>query len=973
MLSSWQLLFVVVATLAAAASSPSPHFGIVEPGAWKSRRAHAASKELSHLVDSKFNELDRIHNGPPPPTTAAKNTGAKGSDGGDETPEAPTDTIPDHHSTNSLLRKKAKGLSKSARNIGRVAAASIGYEPKRSGICPANGNLRTLYITTQRGNNIVAFDSFGRYLGLVIRPETFPRFFDWEDYKWEEGDEGEIFVTATNTSEFSSTPTELYGVQKLRQVKYGPDGLLYAASGRASLSRIFALSPDGVLEGSSSHGSIASITPTLREEDDPLMPRLDSSVREKEVFSSLPASLRMNTDCTRNYVYTLARLQRDEGEETSRVFTATTSSPSPSKSTKKSNKKRFGDLVVTPSADTPPGASVPAVVVSGAATKGMPPVMRRTHYYNPNMQHPYDFIFHPDDGTLFVTNQNSVSVTWYVGPTTTTKQLNLILDRSIEAAERALLPALKADSSRDNKEARAELKANVKRVMMQLMDNAVAPVGEGDARDPLPLAGGRSTYAGMPLPPSYAVMSSLLTYHNLISSGGKRFNNKTKVDMSSAATKVRAAGGGEESTIVIDPTPSLLLPTEAVGVFASAETHTTRGEQQPLLGNPFSSVRGIAISPLLPFSPSEGVFLHELSPEVVARLTAQRAARYGLIDSSKAMRASTKKAAKSSGVVVDDDVEMVRVVVVADVVGNTIHVLHEHTGEVLWQYVNVIQEPVQIHFPKRGVHMTAENSPTHANDFWFYVTSKSGGVYRVPLRREAAAATPSSKSVFSTIQTLIDARGHVVGANTASSNPNAVSATSSDPESTGTSSSVKAASGFFEDPDHNVAFLADRKGMRVRTYATPDDLVGDRDSSSHAATSGKQYLRQVEQSAALEFTGDFVKNLPDLPEFLLYTRVDSHTRIPVCRELTRSGILKISSLCIAVQVWLLLGLAALIWVSCTRTRIGVIMLGTCCGRTLTTQKLNQPNIAANCEMPSVASAIAAGQPATAQPLGYGTL
>eukprot|EP00658_Telonema_sp_P-2_P041885 TRINITY_DN30008_c0_g1_i1.p1 TRINITY_DN30008_c0_g1~~TRINITY_DN30008_c0_g1_i1.p1 ORF type:complete len:309 (-),score=37.13 TRINITY_DN30008_c0_g1_i1:185-1111(-) len=256
--------------------------------------------------------------------------------------------------------------------------------------------------------------------------------------------------------------------------------------------------------------------------------------------------------------------------------------------------------------------------------------------------------------------------------------------------------------------------------------------------------------------------------------------------------------------------------------------------------------------------------------------------------------------------------------------------------------------------------MTAPGTDTHANDYWFYVTSKSGGVYRVPLRREAAAVTSSTKSVFSTVQTLIDQHGRVVPPSTSSSSRigGAASQSTSNMDGDNTdgasSSAVKAASGFFEDPDHNVAYLADRKGMSVRTYATPDELFDGASSSStsddaskntnnaaqqHSTSSSKQYLKQIQSAAALEFTGNFVRHLPDFPEFLLYTRVDSQTRMGACMELTRSGALKVSSLCRAAQLWILLIIFAVVWVLLTKTRMGVIILAGCCGRTLTSQRV----------------------------------
>ena len=1053
------VVVVVVEAKTSSGTTNDHYYGIVEPGARKSRRAHAVSQQLSHLVKSKFDELNPQTTTTPSPTTNTASPPSPSSEaGGDQkgkkhaskksedddgtttstaTPQTTTSDklLPKHHDLNKFT-KNVKKAKKHPSKSSSTAAAKIKEEEEEKGnsggICPANGNLRTLYITTQRGNNIASFDSFGRYLGLVIKSETFPKFFEWrgEGDDDDDSDEYPDIINKSDTAISTKSPSpdqededeaqqqtggDLFGVQKLRQLKYGPDGLLYAASGRSTLSRIFAISPDGIFPNNGdSSSSVAQITPQLRSESDPLVQQLSMEDRDEYFFSHLPSHLRMNHDCTRNYIYTLARRESNEGSSTPQVFTATQRSKDDDNKKKKQsrhNKRKYGNYDVSPTsseAKKSTFSSPPALVHTGggrgasssslthitkSTTPTPPTTLHRTHYYNPNMQHPYDFIFHPDDGTLYVTNQNSLSVTWYVGPTTTSKQLDGILTRSIDAAERALLPAIRADASLDVKKARLELRGNVKRLMMQLMDNRVAPIGEGDAKDPLPLSGGRSGYAGMPLPPSFSVMKTLLTYDALMSNGGRKFNNRSDYEDSNNNNKEDTTTTSKKPSasvvsMIVDPSPSLLLPTEAVGVFASAAVHLKESSASPDTTNHhqgaggssiFMSVRGIGISPLLPFSPSEGVFLHELSQRETTRLKEERASRYHLgnssttsynddddeeeendstsnNDTSTSDKKKRKQKKKTSFKKENGGVEMIRVVVVADVVGNTIHVLHETTGEILWQYVNIVKEPIQIHFPKRALHMTAPGTATHANDYWFYVTSKSGGVYRVPLRREAAAVTSSTKSVFSTVQTLIDQHGRVVVPSSSSSRIGASSqsapATMDGDNINGASSSaVKAASGFFEDPDHNVAYLADRKGMSVRTYATPDELFDvtsssiDSSSSSynsaqqHSTSSSKQYLKQIESAAALEFTGNFVRHLPDFPEFLLYTRVDSQSRMGTCMELTRSGSLKVSSLCRAAQIWILLIVFAVAWVLLTKTRMGVIILAGCCGRTLTSQRV----------------------------------
>lgn len=138
-----------------------------------------------------------------------------------------------------------------------------------SAACPANGNTHVLYATTNMGGNIASFNTKGDFLGFVIDTNSFP-----PDYK----------------------------VDKLRSMVHGPDGYLYVTSARGSYSKIFALSGNGVLNGT------------------------------------------LNVGCTRDFLYEVASI----GPE------------------------------------------------------------------NPYMDHPYSMLFHPEDGSLFVSNQNSVTVTRYI-------------------------------------------------------------------------------------------------------------------------------------------------------------------------------------------------------------------------------------------------------------------------------------------------------------------------------------------------------------------------------------------------------------------------------------------------------------------------------------------------------------------------------------------------------------------------------
>lgn len=135
--------------------------------------------------------------------------------------------------------------------------------------CPANGNTHVLYATTNMGSNIASFATSGAFLGYVIEPQSFPA-----DYR----------------------------VDKLRSMVHGPDGNLYVTSARGPYSKIFAVSGNGVINGT------------------------------------------LNRGCTRNFLYEVAAI----GPE------------------------------------------------------------------NPYMDHPYGMLFHPDDGSIYVSNQNSVTVTRYV-------------------------------------------------------------------------------------------------------------------------------------------------------------------------------------------------------------------------------------------------------------------------------------------------------------------------------------------------------------------------------------------------------------------------------------------------------------------------------------------------------------------------------------------------------------------------------
>ncbi|KAH9582223.1 hypothetical protein LSM04_007854 [Trypanosoma melophagium] len=134
-------------------------------------------------------------------------------------------------------------------------------------LCPANGNTHVVYITSNMGDNIWAFDTLGHYIGTVLNKSSFP-----------------------------------FSVDKLRDMKFGPGNHLYISSARGQYSRIFAVSGNGLLNGT------------------------------------------LNENCTRNYIFTVTKQSSD----------------------------------------------------------------------NPFLDHPYSMAFHPEDDSLFVSNQNSVTVTRYV-------------------------------------------------------------------------------------------------------------------------------------------------------------------------------------------------------------------------------------------------------------------------------------------------------------------------------------------------------------------------------------------------------------------------------------------------------------------------------------------------------------------------------------------------------------------------------
>ncbi|RNF06297.1 putative mucin-associated surface protein (MASP) [Trypanosoma rangeli] len=79
-------------------------------------------------------------------------------------------------------------------------------------LCPSNGNTHVIYVTSNMGDNIWAFDTAGHYIGLVLNKSSFP-----------------------------------FRVEKLRDMKFGPGNHLYVTSARGTYSRVFAVSGNGLL------------------------------------------------------------------------------------------------------------------------------------------------------------------------------------------------------------------------------------------------------------------------------------------------------------------------------------------------------------------------------------------------------------------------------------------------------------------------------------------------------------------------------------------------------------------------------------------------------------------------------------------------------------------------------------------------------------------------------------------------------
>ncbi|KPA80103.1 hypothetical protein ABB37_05103 [Leptomonas pyrrhocoris] len=101
-------------------------------------------------------------------------------------------------------------------------------------LCPSNGNTHTIYVTSNMGNNIWSFDTQGNYLGAVLNQRSFPK---------------DVVV------------------DKLRAMRFGPDGHMYVSSARGSYSRVFAVSGNGLLNGTMEVNCTRNYLFTVVEQD----------------------------------------------------------------------------------------------------------------------------------------------------------------------------------------------------------------------------------------------------------------------------------------------------------------------------------------------------------------------------------------------------------------------------------------------------------------------------------------------------------------------------------------------------------------------------------------------------------------------------------------------------------------------------------------------------------------------------------
>lgn len=100
--------------------------------------------------------------------------------------------------------------------------------------CPTNGNAHAIYVTSNMGDNVWSFDTQGTYIGDVLNRNSFPSDVN---------------------------------VSKLRAMRFGPGGYLYISSARGSNSQIFAVSGNGVVNGSMHTGCMRNYSFTVVRQD----------------------------------------------------------------------------------------------------------------------------------------------------------------------------------------------------------------------------------------------------------------------------------------------------------------------------------------------------------------------------------------------------------------------------------------------------------------------------------------------------------------------------------------------------------------------------------------------------------------------------------------------------------------------------------------------------------------------------------
>lgn len=283
--------------------------------------------------------------------------------------------------------------------------------------------------------------------------------------------------------------------------------------------------------------------------------------------------------------------------------------------------------------------------------------------------------------------------------------------------------------------------------------------------------------------------------------------------------------------------PGAAAPPPNSGLFASdSNTKYT-----------LNSIRGIALSPLLPRRLVEGSLIESAESAEVQAMSLSR--RYYLA--------------------------------ACDPVSNSVHVFDAADGTFVFSLS--VKSPIQLAFPSAAFaagaaaqppntgHTSLSTAPLTAPDIFIYVTSKDDGMlYKMPFR---------------------------VGGDKF--------ATSLTPKAAGQS-----LSGIAENAGHGVLYVADRNGKRISVYTTPSRASGggaanrQRGSSSEERTTRGEGAASAMISEGSYFLGNFHVDLPDQPEFLMLTQVEQQKNIPMCYELGPFGGLRYTALCLAVDLWM---------------------------------------------------------------------